>query len=170
PYRALDMVVMGRARHLGLFRAPGRRDFALARQALGRLGCSGLADRRVTELSGGERQMVMIARALAAGCDVLVLDEPTSALDFSHQKRLLHTLRDLAAQGLTIVFSSHVPQHAQQAADKVLLMQGPQDYDFGPRDQVMSEANLARLYGVPVRAFDLDHEGRPLRTVVPVFA
>src|SRR3546814_1081498 len=114
--------------------------------------------------------MVMIARALTADCSILVLDEPTSALDFRHQKRLLHTLRELADQDLTIIFSSHVPQHAQQAADKVLLMQSPDTYDFGQRDQVMTEENLARLYGVPVRAFELEHGGRQLRTVVPVLA
>lgn len=170
PYRVLDMVVMGRARHLGLFRSPGRADFDAARRALAQLDSLHLAQRTMAALSGGERQRVLIARALAAGCDILMLDEPASALDFRHQHTLLRTLRTLADDGLTVIFSTHMPQHAQQVADKVMLMHDVDDYEIGPRDAIMTEAKLARLYGVPVRTIDLDHDGRTLRAVLPVFA
>ena len=93
--------------------------------------------RRIDEISGGERQLVMIARALASGSGALVLDEPTSALDFHNQDIILATMRRVAReQGLAIIFSSHYPQHALHIADKALLMNDVDDNACGPTGEV----------------------------------
>lgn len=170
PYSVLDMVIMGRARHVGLFKTPGRRDFDLARLALAQMGLCGFEDRTFSSLSGGERQLVLIARALAAECSLLVLDEPASALDFKNQGVILRTLARLSKRaGLTVLFTTHFPQHAVHLADKVLLMQGAEDFQFGPASEVMTNESLGRLYDMSVCHVTFQHQERLVRTVVPVF-
>jgi iron complex transport system ATP-binding protein len=162
---------MGRARHLGMFAAPGKADHAAARAALQALGMLSFATRRIDQLSGGEQQLVLIARALASECDALILDEPTSALDFRNQDLILSTIRRVSRQhGLTIVFASHYPQHALHVGDKVLLMQGVGDYAFGEVETVMSEEALGRLYDIPIRKVSLARDGRHVTSMVPVFS
>jgi iron complex transport system ATP-binding protein len=170
-YRVLDTVVMGRARHLGPFRSPGRADYAIARAALERLGIDALADRDAGSLSGGQRQMVMIARALASDCRILFLDEPTSALDFHNQDKVLTVLRGVARDsGLTVVFTSHYPQHALHVADRALALHGETDNAHGPVAEVLDEPALSRLYGLPMRHADILHGGRRVPTIVPVYS
>ncbi|MCF8481513.1 MAG: ABC transporter ATP-binding protein [Rhodospirillum sp.] len=170
-YGVLETVVMGRARHLGLLRSPGAEDYAIARRALDRLEIGALANRNSGDLSGGQRQMVMIARALASDCRVLFLDEPTSALDFHNQDRVLSVLRGVAREsGLTVVFTSHYPQHALHVADKALALHGETDHAFGPVSDVLDEPALTRLYGLPMRRARVRHGGRVMPTVIPVYS
>nr|WP_321484421.1 ABC transporter ATP-binding protein [uncultured Cohaesibacter sp.] len=170
PYSVLDMVVMGRARQIGLFRSPGQLDFAKAHEALAQLGLGRFAKRPFSALSGGQRQLVLIARALAAECDILILDEPASALDFKNQQVILQTIEHLSYQKqLTVIFTSHYPQHALNSATKALLMQGASDFQFGPVEATMTDANLSQLYGMDVRNLAFDHDDQRVRTVVPVF-
>ncbi|MBT6543837.1 MAG: ABC transporter ATP-binding protein [Rhodobacteraceae bacterium] len=169
-YRVLDIVVMGRAAHVGMFRTPGLKDYRIARETLERLGISGFAERIYTQLSGGERQLVMIARALASECEILILDEPTSALDFSNQALILEVLGRISkADGLTVLMTTHVPQHAQQLADMVLLMKGAEDQDWGFAADMLTEEKLEALYGVPVKSFEVEHQGKTASTLVPLF-
>lgn len=171
PYSVLDMVVMGRARHVGLFSVPGKQDYDIAHKMIARLGLQAFEDRPFDRLSGGERQLVLVARALASECDVLVLDEPASALDFQNQDIILRTLRDVAKnQGLTVLLTTHYPQHAIHLADKVLLMHSAEQFQFGATSDVMNDENLERLYNMPIRNLSLDHEGRVLKTTVPIFS
>jgi iron complex transport system ATP-binding protein len=172
PYRALDVVVMGRARGLGLFGAPGAADYRAALEALELVGARDFAERPFDRLSGGERQIVLLARALATGSPALVLDEPASALDLANQNRLLTVLSEVKRQGRhAILFSTHLPQHALSVSDDALLMLGPSEHSIGPTRAILNEANLTRLYGLPVRRVTLEDEGRaPIETVVPVFA
>ncbi|MEZ5861023.1 MAG: ABC transporter ATP-binding protein [Geminicoccaceae bacterium] len=168
-FTVLEVVLTGRARHLKLLESPGVRDYDAAREALATLGMLDFVDRRIEELSGGERQLVFTARALASACEVLILDEPTSALDFHNQDMILSTLRRISKErGLTIVFASHYPQHALQIADQVLLMEGVEDHLFGPVDKVMTERHLSRLYEIPIRRVVL-HPGTA-GSIVPVFS
>lgn len=150
-YRVLDMVVMGRARSLGVFGAPGRDDYDAARSALARVGLAALSGRSFSVLSGGERQLVLVARAIATGAKTIVLDEPSSALDLANQNHLLALIRDLTRDpAFTVIFSTHHPQHALHLADDVaMLMQG--GILRGPVDTVLTEENLHKLYGVEVR-------------------
>ncbi|MEM1431418.1 MAG: ABC transporter ATP-binding protein [Pseudomonadota bacterium] len=169
-YKVLDIVVMGRAAHIGLFRTPGAEDYRIARRTLDRLGLGSFTDRLYSQLSGGERQLVMIARALASECEVLILDEPTSALDFSNQALILETLRRIAREdGLTVLMTTHVPQHAQRLADMVLLMHGPDRQDWGTAAEMLTEDRLEALYGVPVKALEIQHGGRTASALVPLF-
>lgn len=150
-YTVADIVLMGRARHIGLFGAPATRDYAAMRRALGRLGIEGLEERGFNTLSGGQRQLAMIAQALASECDILVLDEPCAALDYKNQAVVIGVLRALGAElGMTVVFSSHMPQHALEIATDVMLMRDARHWRHGPVDDVLTAANLSELYDIPI--------------------
>jgi iron complex transport system ATP-binding protein len=168
-YTVLNMVVMGRARKIGVFGTPGNADYRAAQRALDRLGIGNFRDRVVTGLSGGERQLVLIARAIASDCSVLVLDEPASALDFRNQQVILSTLRSLADEGMTILFTTHNPQHALRIADQVLLMHSADAHSWGPVMDVLTDDNLRRVYDMDVRnlGFDLGQEAH--RAILPIF-
>jgi len=151
-----DAVLMGRTAHIGLFAAPGAADRAAADDAIRALAIEALAGRYVTELSGGERQLAMIARALAQGARVLVLDEPTASLDFGNQVRVLREIRRLAAEGYAVVFSSHDPSQAFLAAGRVLLLAHGGMLRQGTPDEVITAENLRAVYGVEVRVATVD--------------
>ena len=150
-FSVIDIVLMGRAAHLGTFARPGRRDRLCADEALETLGIESLAARRVTELSGGEHQLVMIARALAQQAPVLVLDEPTASLDFGNRVRVLRELDRLRARGMTILFSTHEPDQALAHADRALLLAGGRPLALDAVARALTEANIERLYGTPVQ-------------------
>ena len=112
----------------------------------------------------------MIARALASECEILVMDEPTSALDFLNQSVIMDTLRRITAEdGLTVLMTTHVPQQAQLLADKVLLMHDVDRQEWGHAQDMLSEERLHALYGVPIRSVTLEHEGRSISALVPLF-
>ncbi|MDR1853834.1 MAG: ABC transporter ATP-binding protein [Azoarcus sp.] len=169
-YTALDMVLMGRARKVGLFSQPGPGDERAALEALARFGMAHLARRPFHEMSGGQRQLVIFARALVAEADILVLDEPTSALDLKNQATILEWIDRLAREeGLTAVFTTHHPHHALAVADRALLMFGEEDYVCGDADEVLSEENLHRLYGIDMKRLEFEAAGERLATLAPVF-
>jgi iron complex transport system ATP-binding protein len=151
-----DVVLMGRTAHVGLFAAPSAADRAAAERAIEALGIGALADRVLTELSGGERQLAMIARALAQGARLLVLDEPTASLDFGNQVRVLREIRRLATEGYAVVFSSHDPGQAFLAASRVLLLARGGARRQGTPDEVITADNLRQVYGVEVRVAAVD--------------
>ena len=151
-YTVLDMVLMGRARQVGLWSQPTRADEAAALAALDRFGLANLAARPFDQISGGQRQLAILARAIVSEAEIVILDEPCSALDLRNQALVLEWIGRLAdAHGLTVLFSTHAPQHASAMADHVMLMFGAEDCAIGTPDDVLSEVNLERLYGVPVR-------------------
>ena len=171
-YRVRDMVAMGRVAQRGLFATPTRDDRDVADEALVRVGLSALARQRYDLLSGGERQLVLLARALATGADILILDEPASALDLRNQDRFLSVVDALRADGRhTIVFTTHLPQHASAVADDALMLYGAEDHIFGPVGEVLNEKNLTRLYGIPVRIVEVEASsgGRMVSGVIPIF-
>jgi len=168
-YSALDMVLLGRSRRLGRFAAPGRADIAAAEASLDEVGLGDIGGQRYDRLSGGQRQLVLLARALASECRVLVLDEPASALDLANQGVVLRLIRRLAAERrLAVLFTTHDPDHALAVADHALLLLEDARHAFGPIDETLSEANLSRLYGIDVRRLTFaDGEGGA-ETVVPL--
>lgn len=148
-YAAREVVAMGRAARLPLLAAPGARDLALAEAALDRLGISHLADRPVTELSGGERQLVLIARALVQDARCLVLDEPTASLDFGNQARVLREVRALAVrEGLAVLMTTHHPDHALLVADAAMLLHGGAMTGPMPPADLITPPRLRAAYGV----------------------
>jgi iron complex transport system ATP-binding protein len=169
-YSAFDIVLMGRARHVGLLATPGRRDRAIAAAAFADLGIEELAERPFDRLSGGERQLVLIARALCGETPILLFDEPAAALDFHHQDRVIGLVRDIADdRRLAVLVTTHHPDHALAIADRVLMMHGDGGHLIGPADEVLSEAELERLYRLPVRRLGYRAGGVDRVALVPVF-
>lgn len=169
-YSVLDIVLMGRASHIGLFNLPGRQDIDIAKRALSLLNISELAENSFNSLSGGQRQLVLIARALAMQCKILILDEPTAALDLKNQALVLRLIHRLAhQQGLSVIFTTHDPAHALACADNALLLLDDKNYLYGERDSVLTEQNLSNLYHLPVRQVTVESDGKSVQTLVPLF-
>jgi iron complex transport system ATP-binding protein len=150
PFTVREVVVMGRASRLGPFSAPGRSDETAAEGALARLGIGHLADAIYTEISGGERQLALIARALSGEPRLLVMDEPTASLDFGNQARVLGQIRRLARAGIAVLFSTHAPDHALLCADRVVALHGGGLAACGPPAATVTPALLRQLYGIDV--------------------
>lgn len=166
PYPAHEVVLMGASARLGLFSTPGAAERLAADAALDRLGIADLADQPFPKLSGGQRQLVLIARALMQETPLIVMDEPTASLDFGNQAVVLAEIARLAAQGVGVVLSTHDPDHAFALGGRVALMQGGRLIADGPAEAVMTEAHLAQVYGLPVRIARLE-DGRRIVTALP---
>jgi iron complex transport system ATP-binding protein len=169
PYSVIEVVKMGRAPHLKKFASPAKHDEEIAEQALETVGIPHLRDRKFTQISGGERQLTMIARTLAQGPDVILMDEPTSALDFKNQTLILRMINKLSKQGMTIILTTHFPNHVLLYSCKVALMNNGGLISFGTADDVITEDNLKSTYGIDVRIFAVDDpiEHKVVRFCVP---
>ena len=167
PFTVAEVVLMGRAAHLATFARPGAADREAVRAAIARMRLAHLAEKPFTAISGGERQMTLIARALAQGAALMVMDEPSSALDYGNQARLLAMLRMLAGDGIGVLFSSHDPAHALAVADAALLLRPGGALAAGATSDVVTEATLSALYGVPVRVAEVADEAVPRRVSFP---
>ena len=150
PFPVREFVLMGRAPHLAFFSSPDKDDYVKADAAIDLAGISRIADKPVNEISGGEYQLAMIARALAQEPEILLLDEPTSHLDFGNQIRVLEIIDQLARDGLSVIMSSHFPDHAFLSSDNVAIMQHGSFMAYGFAEDVITEENLKKTYGVDV--------------------
>lgn len=142
-----EMVEMARTSHRGLFTGPGPRDRERAQAALGRLGLGALADRPIHGVSGGERQLALIARALATEATHVLMDEPTANLDYGNQGLILDEVARLASAGTAILFSTHHPEHALRIAHRAFLLKDGTLVAAGPTREVVTTAALTALYG-----------------------
>jgi iron complex transport system ATP-binding protein len=150
-FTVLTVVLMGRSAHLGLFERPGAADHAVAHAALERFGISHLAARPYNMISGGERQLVLLARALAQEPRFIILDEPTASLDFGNQGKVMREIRALARSGHGVLFTTHDPNHALRTADRAFLLRAGQRVAEGAVADVLDVDHLAELYGAPVQ-------------------
>lgn len=164
-YSVFDMVLMGRAKKVSTFGVPGKADLARTWAVLERVGISDLASNSFTELSGGQRQLVLIARALATDCSFMILDEPVSALDLKNQAHVLQLLRELAAEGMGILLTTHHPDHALHLGGDAVVMYSPEDIELGTVEHLVTGDALSRLYGIEVATDTVLDRGNP-RTVV----
>ncbi|WP_334150140.1 ABC transporter ATP-binding protein [Hyphomicrobium sp.] len=163
------MVLMGLVRKIGLFSQPSRADRDRALVALDYFGLGDLALRPFHEMSGGQRQLVIFARVLLADADIVILDEPTSALDLRNQSLVIDWIRRLSRQhDMTVIFTTHQPNHALAAADEALVMLSKTRLAFGPAADVLDEGDLSRLYGVPLKRFSVEHEGKTFTQLAPL--
>lgn len=169
-YNVLDVVAMGRTAHLDVFGSPRQIDAEIAYATMGRLGIESLADRIYTELSGGEMQMVLIARALAQESEFLLMDEPTANLDFGNQARVLQTVKILAKDGLGIIMTTHDPDHVFQCNARVALMQRGQKYLYGNAEEIMQGENLSAAYNVDVAVLDVEYQTKRYRMCQPILS
>lgn len=159
PFTVGEMVLMGRTAHLSAFASPGRSDRAAAEAALERLGITHLAERPYPQLSGGERQLSLVARALAQEPRFLILDEPTASLDFGNQVRVLQQIRQLASSGIGIVLSTHHPDQAFVLGGRAILLREGRLTASGPVAEVITPSHLKALYGIDVEVLETA-EGR----------
>jgi len=146
------VVLMGRTAHGNLFSRPSAHDREVAERSLVRFGIAHLAERPYTMISGGERQLVLLARALAQEPQFIVLDEPTASLDFGNQGKVLREMRALAASGHGVLFTTHDPNHALRAADRAYLLRDGERIAEGKVANVLTKAQLEALYRAPVEA------------------
>ncbi len=160
-FTVADLVLMGRTAHGSLFAAPSARDRAVAQAAIERLGIAHLAARPATMISGGERQLALIARALAQEAQLMVLDEPTAALDFGNQGKVMREIRRLADEGLGVLFTTHDPNHATRFADQALLIRQGCTLASGAVTEVVTQDMLERLYDAPVESTAALAGGQP---------
>ena len=156
-YSVLDTALMGLTRQLSPFRAPSPQQEGRAMSALEQLGVAQLAARSFSELSGGQQQLVLIARALCQQADILVMDEPTSSLDYGNQLRVLRCVKALTRRGYTVILSTHDPQHTLRFADRVLALSGGGVAAFGATKHMLTAELLHRLYGVDAAMLETEH-------------
>ncbi|MBI5459916.1 ABC transporter ATP-binding protein [Methanobacterium sp.] len=155
PFTVLDVVLMGRSPHLDMFESPSDKDYKIALESLESLNIEYMKDKPYTEISGGEQQLVFIARVLTQEPSILILDEPTSHLDFGNQIRTLNIIKKLASDGLSVIMSSHFPDHAFISANQVALMDGKRFFAIGKPEDVITTENMKQIYGINVKVLDI---------------
>jgi len=168
-YSALDMVLLGRSAHLGTVEQPKAKDIKIAKAAMEEVGVTHLMDKNCSKMSGGELQMVLIARALTAQPELLILDEPESNLDFKNQLIVLDTISRLAKErNISAIVNTHYPAHALKISDQALLLNRDEADFYGPTAQVICEENMRRSFGVNVSVHSFCVDEKQYKTVVPL--
>ena len=160
PYTILEYVLMGRAPYVPAFSSPTKEDITIAVKAIREVGVYHLIEKPITEVSGGEHQLALIARALAQQPDILLLDEPTSHLDFGNQMQVLSLVERLRDQGITIIMTSHFPDHAFIVSDQVGILREGVFSTIGSADTVITSTTLKETYQVDVRVEYIEVAGR----------
>jgi iron complex transport system ATP-binding protein len=167
-FSVLEMVEMGRTAHRGVFSRPGARDLERSRAALERLAIAPLAERPIHRVSGGERSLTLIARALATEAKHILMDEPTASLDFGNQALVLEEIARLRGTGAAVLFSTHHPDHALRIADRVFMIRNGAIMSSGPTAGVVNSENLSALYGRAVEVASVaSGQGTPRLVCVP---
>ncbi|MEM9629878.1 MAG: ABC transporter ATP-binding protein [Pseudomonadota bacterium] len=150
-YPVREVVLMGACARNGIFATPRRRDYQRTDDILRKVGLAGRGSYGFSRLSGGQKQMAMIARALVCDPDVIVMDEPTSALDYRNQDKVLLSMAGMAAEGKAVVFTTHCPSQALNVADRVILVGGDTGIQHGTADDILTANTLSALYQMPIR-------------------
>ncbi|MBQ6509143.1 MAG: ABC transporter ATP-binding protein [Flexilinea sp.] len=156
-YSVLDTVLMGTTHELGTFSTPKTSQIRKAEEALEQVGITDLEDRMFNRLSGGEQQLIMIARALSQQAELLLMDEPTASLDYGNREKILTLLKDLTRQGYSVILSTHDPQHALTYSSRVLALHDGAVAAFGDTAEVLTTELLRKLYGIPAVIVDTDY-------------
>ena len=167
-FTAEQMILLGRSSHFNMLSKPKAEDVDKVHEIMKKLHILKLKDKKCSEISGGELQMVLMARALAAEPEILILDEPESNLDFKNQLLVLQTMSELAANGMSCIFNTHYPAHALQRANTALLLSSDGDYIFGDTNSVVTEKNIELAFGVKTVIGEIETPGNILQDVVPL--
>ena len=170
-YSVQDIVAMGRVRDISLFSKPSKRDVQICLDALESLEISHLKNKRFNSLSGGQKQLVLFARAIASKSEILFLDEPASALDIKNQDRVLSLIVNLKQKSSAgIVFTTHQPNHALAVADRTLILKDDLSYVYGLSAEVLNEENLNALYRVRMKTAEFDVAGKQIPSITQIFS
>ncbi|NLK67130.1 MAG: ABC transporter ATP-binding protein [Campylobacteraceae bacterium] len=170
-YSVLDIVLMGFAKQISVFKTPSKAHKIKAIEALELLGVAHLKDRNFNTLSGGQKQLVLFARAIVAKNKILFLDEPLSAMDLKNQDKVLSLISRLQKElGLSVVFTTHQPNHALALADKTLILYDDLSYKFGKTKDILTDEFLEKLYKVPIKNLNFTHESLNLNALVPIYS
>lgn len=155
-YRVEDIILMGRISHFQNGSKPGKKDRQIVLEVMERLELSFLKNKLYTNISGGERQMVLIARALAQEPLFLIMDEPTSNLDFGNQVRVLEQVKNLSAQNIGIIMTTHSPDHVFYCSGDVLLINGNKKVNHGHVRDILRSKDLSRTFGIDIEVVDIE--------------
>lgn len=165
PFTALQIAVMGRTAHMGMFSSPSEHDLKKAYEALEMMGAEYLAQKPYTEISGGERQLVLIARAVAQEADFLIMDEPAANLDYGNQVRALERIKQLASEGRGVMFTTHNPDHVFMAASKVTVISSRDEFMSGPTDEILTVPVMNKMYGINTQILESEWpDGSKIKT------
>ncbi len=154
-YEAIEMVMMGSSARLGRYGIPGEKEKKEAMEAMEKVGISDLAHHLFWEISGGEQQLVLIARSLMQRARTLLMDEPVSSLDFANQVRVLRGIRNLATEGYCIILTSHNPDQAYRISDHIIAMKDGSILMQGCPKQIINASLVTQLYGIDAKVFSL---------------
>ncbi|MCI5517872.1 ABC transporter ATP-binding protein [Roseburia sp. MUC/MUC-530-WT-4D] len=168
-YTGLEMVMLGRSSHLGLFEQPGAREIEMAEAMMEKVGITRLAGKDCNRMSGGELQMVLIARALINEPELIILDEPETGLDFHNQILVLNMIERLAhEEGISAIMNTHYPTNAMSIADEAFMMNRKGDRFYGTTDSILNEHNISRSFDVNVIVDEVSYKDRLIRNIIPV--
>lgn len=168
-YTVLDIVIMGRASHFSSFETPKTPDRTAAFEALEKVNALHLANKKYTALSGGQRQLILIARAICQSAKIFVMDEPAANLDYANHQLLIEVIQDLAKQGYCIIMSTHSPEHPFSIGSKVLLMKNGQVAGFGTPRETITPQTLHAVYDIEMDVVTLhDRYGVERTLCLPV--
>lgn len=168
-YSVEEMVLLGRNPYIGTFRQPAKRDYEIVEECLELIGITHLKGKLCNQISGGELQMVLIARALAAKPSLLILDEPESGLDFKNQMIVLETIEKLCSgNSISAIINTHYPEHAISISDKTLLLLQDGTNLFGDTKEIVQETHMRSAFGVDVFMKEIEIPGKTYTCVVPV--
>lgn len=166
--RVEDAILLGRNSHLGVFSQPKQEDYTVVSDLMCRLGIEKLRGKSCSQISGGELQMVLIARALAAKPQILILDEPESNLDFRNQLIVLKTMSELTKSGMTCIFNTHYPDHALRHANKALMLRGDGTAIFGDTKKIVTQEQIRAAFGVETAIAEIPVQGDVLQSILPI--
>ena len=164
-YSVFDMVLMGTTSQLGYFASPGKEQYQIATEAIEKLGIADLCKRSYRKLSGGERQLVLLARAIAQQAKILVMDEPSANLDLGNKLNVMDTLKKLTEEGFMIIQSTHDPETAYRYSDRILALYQGEVLSYGLPREVICDSVMSQLYGVPIDVMSLEND--EMRVCVP---
>ena len=168
-YTGLEMVMLGRSSHMGTFQQPGAREIEMAERMMEKVGITRLAYKDCNRMSGGELQMVLIARALINEPQLIILDEPETGLDFHNQILVLDMVKRLSGEeGISAIMNTHYPTNAMSVSDEAFMMNHKGRFFYGATREVLTEENISQSFDVRVLVSDLVDNGRHVRSIVPV--
>lgn len=167
-YTGLEMVLFGSTSSLNIFERPSQKEIERAREVMKMIEIDHLADKVASEMSGGELQMLLIARSLVKEPKIIILDEPESGLDYKNQIIILDLIKKLSASGVIIVMNTHYPDHALKISNKCLLLSYDKTYKFGETREVLNGKNLKKSFSVEVKIEKISVAGKDYESIIPL--